>query len=276
MARRPIVWTADQLDWVHQRCNMARKDLHAAFLMVWPDMPVTADNVAALCKRHGWKTGPEGRRRNKGRSFLFSPDEVAWLHQHATLSRNDAGREFRRAFDRAEVTDAQIVTWRKNNQVKTGRTGRFEKGLVPWSKGRKLPPNENSARTQFQPGQRPHTARPIGYESVSRDGYVLICVDRPNPWRPGQATHMTFKHKELWIAAHGPIPAGHVLKCLDGDKTNCDPSNWQAIPISMLPRLNGKSGRDYDRAPVELKPVIMATAQLEDAIKKRRRRNALS
>jgi hypothetical protein len=52
------------------------------------------------------------------------------------------------------------------------------------------------------------------------------------------------------------------LKCL-GEKSNTDPSNWMLIPRGLLPRLNGKSGRNYDAAPAELKPIIMATAQLE-------------
>ena len=53
-------------------------------------------------------------------------------------------------------------------------------------------------------------------------------------------------------AADGPVPDGHRLKCLDGDKTNCDPSNWEAVPMALAPRLNGRFGRGYDTAPAEL------------------------
>jgi hypothetical protein len=55
-----------------------------------------------------------------------------------------------------------------------------------------------------------------------------------------------------------------VLKC-KGDPANADPANWEAVPRGLLPRLNGKAsrGRNYDKAPDELKPTIMAVAKLE-------------
>jgi hypothetical protein len=30
-----------------------------------------------------------------------------------------------------------------------------------------------------------------------------------------------------------------ALKCLDGNKQNTDPSNWEAVPRALLPRLAG-------------------------------------
>lgn len=65
-----------------------------------------------------------------------------------------------------------------------------------------------------------------------------------------------------------------VLKCLDGDKLNCAPSNWIAVPQGMLPRLNGNSGRDYDKAPAELKPTILAIAKLEHKAREARKGKA--
>jgi hypothetical protein len=37
------------------------------------------------------------------------------------------------------------------------------------------------------------------------------------------------------------------------------------VPRALLPRLSGKSGRNYDHAPDEIKPTIMAIARLEHA-----------
>jgi hypothetical protein len=65
------------------------------------------------------------------------------------------------------------------------------------------------------------------------------------------------------------VPGGYALKCLDGNKLNTDPGNWEAVPRALLPRLNGKSGRNYDRAPDELKPTIMAVAKLEQRVRER-------
>ena len=71
------------------------------------------------------------------------------------------------------------------------------------------------------------------------------------------------KHRWLWERANGPVPEGHALKCLDGDRTNTDPANWMAVPRALLPRLYGKCGRNYDAAEPEVKPAIMAVARLE-------------
>jgi hypothetical protein len=76
-------------------------------------------------------------------------------------------------------------------------------------------------------------------------------------------TGMVQKHRYLWEKANGPVPEGMRLKCLDGDRTNCDPSNWRAVPYALAPRLNGRFGRGYDAAPPELKPTIMAITELE-------------
>lgn len=264
-----IPYAPAELRFIRDNCRLSRRELHAVFCARFGRTDVTLDNIKSLCSRNGWSAGPEGKRRLSGRSQILTDAECEWLRRNADLSRRDLGPAFRAAHPASTATDAQLIAWRKRNGVKTGRTGHFPPGHAPWTSGRKIGSHPNSARTQFKRGQDPHNAVPIGFERINQDGYVMICVDRPNPWT-GSKTHMAFKHRELWEAAHGPVPEGHALKCLDGDKTNCDPSNWDCIPIGMLPRLNGKSGRDYDTAPAELKPVIMATARLEHAVKIRK------
>jgi hypothetical protein len=73
----------------------------------------------------------------------------------------------------------------------------------------------------------------------------------------------------LWEQVNGPVPAGHRLKSLDGNRQNTDPSNWIAIPHGMAPRLSGRWHVGYDAAPDELKPVILAVARLDHAARLR-------
>ena len=154
----------------------------------------------------------------------------------------------------------------------TGRTGKFKKGQEPANKGKPMPSHPNSARTQFRKGARPHTWRGPGHESIdSKDGYVWMIVAERNPYT-GAATRRVMKHRYLWERANGPVPEGHVLKCLDGDKTNTDPANWIAIPRGLLPRLAGRWSRSYDDAPAEIKPTLLAIARLENAAREARRR----
>ena len=83
---------------------------------------------------------------------------------------------------------------------------------------------------------------------------------------PAKRKHPINKHRYLWEQLNGPVPEGHVLKCLDGNKLDTDPSNWVAIPRALLPRLNGRwSSLKYDDAPEELKPTLMLMAKIKHA-----------
>lgn len=198
----------------------------------------------------------------KGRAVSYIAEELEWIEANKTLPRATLHSAFSFRFGRSDVSLGALTALCKRKGWLTGRTGQYATGAVPPNKGQKMPFNENSARTQFKKGQRPLNKHEIGHESIDKDGYVKICVDEPNPWT-GHRSHMAFKHRWLWEKANGPVPKGMVLKCLDGNKLNCDPSNWEAIPMALSPRLNGRFGRGYDHAPAELKPTIMAIAKLE-------------
>lgn len=200
----------------------------------------------------------------------YSEYEEVWIKVRSHLPRRELHRQFCETFDREEVSQANLTALCKRRGWLTGRTGRFEAGSEPANKGKKMPFNPNSAATRFKKGQRPHTWRGAGHESIDpKDGYVWMIVAETNPYT-GAPTRRVHKHKWLWEKAHGPVPEGHALKCLDGDKTNCAPPNWEAVPRALLPRLNGRFGRGYDQAPEELRPTIMAVAKLEHAARQSR------
>ncbi|MDF2141226.1 HNH endonuclease [Paenirhodobacter sp. CAU 1674] len=206
----------------------------------------------------------------KGRAISYSALELVFIQVRADLPRRELHAEFCRHFGRQDVTLDQLKALCKRKGWLTGRSGCFPKGHVPANKGKQMPFHPNSARTRFQKGQRPINKYDVGHETVDRDGYVRICVDRPNPWT-GHRTHMAFKHRELWVATNGPVPDGHRLKCIDGNKRNTDPTNWEAVPMALAPRLNGKYGRGYDGAPPDLKPTILAVAKLEHRVRELKR-----
>ena len=208
----------------------------------------------------------------KGRVIEYSDAELFWIQDNSKRPRREAHTEFVELWNRPDVSLSNFNALCKRNGWMTGRTGCFAKGQAAHNKGKKMPFNPNSARTQFKKGQRPHTWRGAGHERVDKkDGYVIMIVDEPNP-HTGASTRPVLKHRYLWEKLNGPVPEGHRLKCLDGDKTNTDPSNWEAIPAAMAPRLNGRFGRGYDHAPAELKPTIMLTAKLEHAAREAKKR----
>lgn len=208
----------------------------------------------------------------KGRAIEYSDAELFWIQDNSKRQRREAHAEFVELWNRPDVSLSNFNALCKRNGWMTGRTGCFAKGQAAHNKGKKMPFNPNSARTQFKKGRLPHNTRGAGHERIdSKDGYVIMIVDEPNPWT-GAKTRPVHKHRYLWEKLNGPVPEGHRLKCLDGDKTNTDPSNWEAIPAAMAPRLNGRFGRGYDDAPAELKPTIMLTAKLEHAAREAKKR----
>ncbi len=198
----------------------------------------------------------------RGRPVSYSADELAWLEENGDWRRRDLHRIFVVLFDRRDVTLDQIKALCTRKGWKTGRTGCFEKGSVPANKGRKMPFNPNCARTQFKKGQRPHTYKGAGHERIDDDGYLWLIVAETNP-HTGAATRPVMKHKWLWEQKNGPVPEGHCLKAIDGNRQNTDPDNWIAIPRALLPRLAGRWHEPYDSAPAELKPTLLAIAKVE-------------
>lgn len=200
----------------------------------------------------------------KGRRIAYSPCELAWIKRHRTLPRRQAHAEFVRVFGRVDVSCNALKQLCLREGWTTGRTGCFQKGAVPHNRGRRMPYHANSAATQFKHGHLPHNTRYLGHERMTPDGYVEISIAETNP-HTGFARRYVLKHRHLWERQHGPVPAGHVLKCRDGNRLNTDPSNWMLLSRALLPFLNGHRGPNYDQAPAAVKPAILALARLKRA-----------
>lgn len=208
----------------------------------------------------------------KGRSIKYDQVELDWIKTHCTLERRKSHARFCKKFARDDVSLQAFNALCKRNGWMTGRTGCYPKGNVPMNKGQKMPFNENSARTQFKSGNLPHNTKYLGHERVSKDGYVEISVDQRNP-HTGFNRRYVLKHRYLWEQKNGRLPNGMVLKCLDGNKLNTDPSNWEPMPRATLPYLNGHRGFDYEAAEPEVRPAILTVAKLKHARKRAKSKN---
>lgn len=201
----------------------------------------------------------------RGQPIRYKPEELAWIEARKDWPRAELHVAFCNFWNRSEVTKANIIALCKRKGWLTGRTGCFTKGQTPHNKGKPMPPEVRAKclKTAFKPGNRPHTWRGAGHERIDeKDGYVVMIVDEVNPWT-GAPTRPVLKHRYLWEQKNGPLPDGYCLKCLDGDKTNTDPSNWEAIPRALLPRLNGRWKKGYDDYEPELRPTVLNIAKLE-------------
>lgn len=163
------------------------------------------------------------------RPIPYSAAERNWIETRKSWPRPVLHAHFVAEFDRPDVDLIHIMALCKRERWLTGRNGQFPKGTVPPNKGKKVPLHKQAVATQFKKGQVPPNVKPFGHERVcTKDGYVMIKVDMINPYTGGRGYYMA-KQKWNWIQKNGPIPKGHVLRCLDGDKTNTDLSNWALI-----------------------------------------------
>lgn len=200
----------------------------------------------------------------KGRWVRYSSRELDWIKRHCALPRREAHAMFRLVFKRRDVSFDNFKALYSRKGWKTGRTGHFPKGCTPHNRGKRMPYNANSAKTQFKKGGLPHNTKYLGHERVNNEGYVEISIAETNP-HTGYERRYVLKHKHLWEQQHGRVPAGHVLKNLDGNRLNTDPSNWILISRGLLPYLNGHWGLNYDQAVAEARPAILTLAKLKYA-----------
>jgi hypothetical protein len=265
-ARGSRRYSKAELAFISRRRKLSRRDLQAAFVAAFGRRDVTVENIRQLCMRNGWQTDPRQRRRRTLGRTKFSKSEQAFLRRRQQMPRRELHAAYVEKFGR-EISLEALKALCDRLGLRTGRTGGFEKGMVPANKGKKMPFNANSARTQFKKGQPCRNTKPLGWVYTDRDGYVLISIAERNP-HTGFKRRFVFKHRLLWEKAHGPIPKGMVLKC-KGEKANSEPSNWELIPRGVLTRLNKRGG--FADAPAELKPTLMAIAKLQHETGKRRR-----
>lgn len=158
---------------------------------------------------------------------------------------------------------SQVARARSTLAGHGGIATRFAPGHTPANKGKKMPgfAPGRMAQSQFKPGHRPHTWVPVGSFRVVEGILERKYSDDPGPpnarWRAYS--------RLVWEAAHGPVPAGHVVAFRPGCRTT-DP---QAITLDVL-ELATKAEialrNSIHRMPPELADVARLRGRLTRAI----------
>ncbi len=112
--------------------------------------------------------------------------------------------------------------------IKTGFTGRFEKGMNAWNKNTKGLVKSN--KTTFKKGRVAENKKPIGSERINVYGYTEIKVAEPNIW--------DLKHRVIYRKHYGEIPEGMNVIFSDGDKSNFNIDNLVLVTRNQLFLLN--------------------------------------
>lgn len=277
MKRGAIDYSDIELALIESLQGLPRALIHAEFREVFQRDDVSEGHIKALCTRNGWTT----------RAQFSGHDDQVLRERYPHISTARLARELKRStsavyqrayklgLQKSEAYLASPDACRLRRGDNVGVASRFKKGQTPANKGVKRPgwAPGRMRDTQFTKGQKGWNWKPVGsVRTIDGYQYTKVSDVRRVPYTVNwKATHIL-----QWEALHGPVPEGHALKSVDGNRLNIDPANWTLISRSVLPRLNGgRLGRiGYDKAPSELKPTIMAVSQLEHAVRRQKRRAA--
>lgn len=171
------------------------------------------------------------------------------------------------ARDMGRALSTVLAFYRKEG-LRSGLTGRFEKGSVPWTKGKSWEEQGRSPEacarslaTCFRKGNRPWNEKPLGSERVS-DGYVLVKAAERRKTKGGHTMNYRMKARVEYEKSHGPLPGRTKLVRLDGDRSNDSSGNLLAVDqgdLSVANRL-----RSLGRSP-EANLVAIDVARIKRA-----------
>ena len=167
----------------------------------------------------------------------WTPAEEAIVRQHyphqrtANLCALLPGRTERTIWQKAAALGLKktpdYLASVESGRIQRGRTDprmqstQFKAGFTPWNKGKHVTAGGRSAETRFKPGLAPSEAanyQPIGSLRLSKDGYLE--QKTTDDQRIVPARRWVAVHRLVWIAAHGPVPAGHIVSFKPGQRTN--------------------------------------------------------
>lgn len=141
-----------------------------------------------------------------------------------------------------------------------GMGTRFERGLIPWNKGKRYKAGGRSKLTRFKKGHIPRNWKSVGSTRINSEGYRDIKITDLGrgamDWRA--------VHRLNWIGAHGPIPKGFFLRFRDGDRLNALVGN-----LELVTRAQHLYRNYHGRYPLELRRLVQLRGALNRQINKR-------
>ena len=146
-----------------------------------------------------------------------------------------------------------------------GKTARFKPGQVSWNKGLTYQPGGRCKETQFVPGRKPHTWKPVGSYGVM-DGYLRVKVTDIH----GSAEDWRYVHHLAWEAVHGPIPKGMAVVFRSGVPIT-DPGQVTADQLELLTRAELVRRNSVHRHGPELARLSQLKGVLQRQINRRTR-----
>jgi hypothetical protein len=170
----------------------------------------------------------------------YTNEQIEWIKQNYPLySMEETIKLFNEKFN-MNISKSTFRGIIYHYHILCGRTVRFEKGYTPPPKG-----------------------HPIGAESITKDGYIIVKLDAPYPHPISKLNPIwVFKQVYVYEQAYGPIPKGHKLIFLDGNRQNCELSNLQLISNDVHLRMNSNKYYNHSKEVTQAGIAIFQTEKL--------------
>ncbi|ACT00267.1 HNH endonuclease signature motif containing protein [Paenibacillus sp. JDR-2] len=150
----------------------------------------------------------------------FTPEQKEYIRSNYEGKSNTELTASFNEFFGLDMDVIKIKTFKKNNRLNSGLTGRFGVERKPTG-------------IQYKNGHMPHNSHPVGTEKVNGHGYVEVKIADPKYWKP--------KHVLVWEEHHQKqVPDGHVVIFGDGDNRNFTPDNLLLVTRGQLVMMNTK------------------------------------
>lgn len=162
-----------------------------------------------------------------------------------------------------------------SKRIQTGKQSpgmiatRFKPGHASWNRGTKgiCGVHPNSVAAQFKKGRKAEDSAnyvPLGAERLTKDGYIERKVtDDPNR---APARRWVAVQRLVWEEHHGPIPEGHIVRFINGIKTDVRIENLECITKSENAR------RNVNNMPPEIRKINQLRGALQRQINRQERK----
>jgi hypothetical protein len=213
------------------------------------DIDKTPGQIHSALKGRGITCGRNSGEIMKGKSKIFTPEQVDWFKtNYLLLSRRDLTAAFNKKFNQNRE-EKQVITFLKNNSIHSGRTAHFKKGVPSWAKGTRGVLKANSG--SFKEGQHAHNHVPVGSERIVKGGYTEVKTAEPHTW--------IGKNRITWEESHGTIPKNHNIRFRDGNPENLTIDNLFMVNKSEHQILNAMK---FIEQPDQVKDTTVLMARI--------------
>lgn len=199
------------------------------------------DALNSWCKARKLKSKPRSGRQCPELSKY--PAEMHTYIREIAYGRGykEIAQMVNERFGDGTIDSKRVHYYLKNHKIKTGRTGYFHKGHVPWTKGKRYEevvkdPEKRRGfyENQFRKGNVPHNVLPVGAVVKNSEGYLL----RKKQMKGSQWERWEFLHRAVWEEHNGPIPDGMLIGFKDSNPLNCDIDNLMLLSIQEHGAMN--------------------------------------